>query len=318
MVQKLIAFLKTHKLLVGFACALVAILLAAAVLYTCRGNACPNGLLGWLEANWKLSYLGYSILVCIVMAVAFAFVYGPGQGAEQAAVTWGSISFALFLFFFLGASQNTREFLEFFLFGCIGAASGYLTGVWLAPSSTSEETRFARAQGMIATIAAGALGTKFLSLVDVLTDGKKDALIFDAKFYFPILSTLAGYLIALSAFYTIRTFGEGVVRITSPKLSSWSDASGKGDNGVPADLKVQFSGAANFPDDMSVSWSLNGQNAAAGGAGRAPSLDTTGELTAPDNTWIQNNPTCLDWAVIAISNRDPSKSAACEIHFFLK
>ena len=91
------------KIIVGVACVAVAIVLVFIVLYVCHGNTCSNGVLGWLEVNWKFSYLLYSILICIGMALAFSFVYGPGQGAEQAAVTWGAISFALFLFFFLGS-----------------------------------------------------------------------------------------------------------------------------------------------------------------------------------------------------------------------
>ena len=101
------------------------------------------------------------------------------------------------------------------------------------------------------------------------------------------------------------------------QLSAWTDGNGnKGENGVPAGAKIQFAGAANFPDDMSVSWSLNCQTPLMGGDGRAPVLSATGELTAPDKPWIQNNPKCLDWAVIAISNHAIHRSRLpAEIHF---
>ncbi len=269
-----------------------------------------GAVLSWLQWHWKFTYLVWATLVCVSLAVWFGMIRKTGvRNAQQAAATWGSVAFALFFFFFLGAAENTKDLLKLFSFGAVGAALGYLTGVWLAPATLSEESRFAKAQTLIASVAAGAFGTKLLSVADALIDGKENALILRPEYYLPVLSFIAAYLVALAAFYTLRTLNDGLVRVTP--VGELKDVDGK-KIGLAAGQKVQFAGAANFPDDVSVSWSLKctRQPEPAGG----PSISATGELTVPDAAWMTGHADFLDWAVIAISNLDPSKAGAFQIH----
>lgn len=269
-----------------------------------------GAILAWLQWHWKFTYLIWATFVCVSLAVWFGMVRKSGvRNAQQAAATWGTVAFALFFFFFLGAAENTKDLLKLFAFGAVGAALGYLTGVWLAPANLSEENRFAKAQTLLASVAAGAFGTKLLSIADALIDGKENALILRPEYYLPVLSSVAAYLVALAAFYTLRTLNDGVVRVTPS--AQLKDVDGK-KNGVAAGQKIQFAGSANFPDDVSVAWTLRCKRQPEPTGG--PTLSATGELTAPDATWIGNNPDFLDWSVVAISNFDPSKAGAYDVH----
>ena len=218
----------------------------------------------WAQQNWKVIYLVYSITASLAAWFLIRRYYKTQNGGKQAAVIWGVISFGLLIFFFLGAADNTKQFLTFFSFGGLGVALGYLTGVWMSPSSLSEETRLLKAQHLFATLLAGALGTKLLSLWDSLTrnDQSQNPAIFKSDVYLPLLSALVGYFVALAAFYTLRSAQEGLVRITAPTddLETWNDPSQKTKtraNGLSAGKEIQFAGAAaDFSEDLSVLWEL--------------------------------------------------------------
>ena len=76
-----------------------------------------DSLIHWIQQNWKLSYLLYSLAVCISLAFYFSTKSKTQSGAHRLAFIWGSIGFALLLFFFLGAADDTKQFLTFFAFG---------------------------------------------------------------------------------------------------------------------------------------------------------------------------------------------------------
>ena len=176
-------------------------------------------------------------------------------------------------------------------------AAGYLTGVALAPSSAAEESRFAKAQSIVATLLAGAFGTKLLSLWDTLSKGDPQPLIFQPAYYLPLLAGLVGYAVALAAFYTLRSGLEGQVRLaTTDPFSTWNDDNQKPHNsGLTAGKKVQFAAAADFYDDLSVLWELKPKFQ----DGNPPSLPegtltATGLLTAPPKEWLTANPNARD------------------------
>src|SRR5262249_46351702 len=141
-------------------------------------------------------------------------------------------------------------------------------------------------------------GTKLLSLWDDVTKGDKK-LIFQPTFFLPLLSLLVGYFVALAAFYTLRSIQEGQVRVTAPESQfvQWQDGNGKThDNGVTAATLIQFSGAADFPDDISVLWDLRPKGRPVGApVPPAGTLSPTGLLTVPDATWVGANGGFLDW-----------------------
>ena len=272
----------------------------------------------WIETNWKFTYLLYSAVVCVAMVFLTPKFSRARNGAQRAATIWGSIGFGLLLFYLLGASESRSQFLSLFSFGAMGTALGYLTGVWLAPSSLSEENRFAKAQNLLATLAAGAVGTKLLGLWDDITKGDQK-LIYQPAYFLPLLCCLVGYFIALAAFYTLRSFSSGQVKITAPasQLVEWLDSNQKShDNGVPAGKSIQFSGAADFDDDISVSWSLKQQDKQMAPVDLpAATMSATGLLIAPSSDWVTTNGTAVDWTVVATSNRDRSRWATYDIHF---
>lgn len=273
-------------------------------------------IIDWIKASWRAGYLLYSAAVCTALVLYFRKRTRPQLGA-QAAITWGSIAFSLLLFFFLGAADDTKQFLTLFGFGAVGAALGYLTGVALAPSSLSEENRFMKAQNLLATLLAGVFGTKLLSLWDALTK-EPNPLLFQPAYYLPLLSGLVGYFVALAAFYTLRSVTTGQVRITAPaaQFVAWTDSNQKRqENGVAASAAVQFTGAADFSDDMSVMWELKPKDGQTQVPAPAPGISAAGLLTAPDAAWIAAHPAALDWNVVATSNRDRSKYASCDVHF---
>jgi len=277
-----------------------------------------DSIVAWAATNWKLTYLLYSIVVCSALAYAVPKAIKAKSGALIAAAAWGLIGFALLLLFLLGASESRTQFLVLFGFGALGAALGYLTGVWLAPSSLSEENRFMKAQSLVATLLAGAFGTKLLSLWDSLTTGDHK-LIFEPAYFLPVICGLVGYFVALAAFYTIRSVDGGQVRITAIDLQfvPWTDAAGKThDNGVSAGTTIRFSGAADFEDDISVLWDLKPKdNNAAAPPLPAGAMSADGLLTVPNAAWVAANPNFLDWTVVATSNRDRSRTANYDIHF---
>jgi hypothetical protein len=272
----------------------------------------------WIETHWKFPYLLYSAVVCVAVVYLVTKFSRARNGAQRAATIWGSIGFALLLFYLLGASDSREQFLSLFGFGAIGTALGYLTGVWLAPSSLSEENRFAKAQNLLATLAAGAVGTKLLGLWDDITKGESK-LIYQPAYYLPLLCGLVGFFIALAAFYTLRSFSSGQVKITAPanQFIEWLDSNQKShNNGVPAGKSVQFSGAADFDDDVSVSWGLKQQEKQMTTVDLpAITMSATGLLSAPSTEWVTANPGAVDWSVVATSNRDRSKWATYDIHF---
>lgn len=274
-------------------------------------------LIAWVKTNWQFSYLLYSLLACMAVFILISKVEKGKGGASRLAKIWGSIGFALLLFYLLGAAQDPSQFLTFFGFAALGAALGYLAGVWLAPASLSEENRFAKAQNLIATLLAGALGTKLFSLWDDLTSGEHK-LIFEPAYYLPLLCSLVGFFIALAAFYTLRSFSSGQVKITAPanQFVQWLDSNQHShDNGVAAGRSVQFAGAAEFDDDLSVIWSLKQQTKQTAVVRLPVDISPNGLLTAPDAAWLTENPGALDWSVVATSNRDRSKCATYDVHF---
>lgn len=276
-----------------------------------------ESLILWVKTNWQFTYLVYSVIACAFVLLLIAKLDKSKSGATRLAKIWGSIGFALLLFYLLGAAESRAEFLTLFGFGALGSALGYLCGVWLAPSSLSEENRFAKAQNLLATLFAGVFGTKLLSLWDDLTKGDQK-LIFQPAYFLPLLCGLVGFFIALAAFYTLRSFSSGQVRITAPanQFVQWLDSNQHShENGVAAGKAVQFSGAADFDDDLSVAWELKHQNKQSASVQLPVAISNTGLLTAPDSNWIAANPAALDWTVIATSNRDRSRCATYDIHF---
>jgi len=283
-----------------------------------KGASGMDSFVAWAAANWKLTYLLYSVVVAAALAYAVPKAIKGKSTAYIAAAAWGVILFALLLLFLLGASDSPTQFLVLFGFGVFGAALGYLTGVWLAPSSLSEESRFVKAQSLVATLLAGAFGTKLLSFWDTLTTGDRK-LILEPAYFLPVICGLVGYFVALAAFYTIRSTDGGQVKITAldKQFVPWTDSAGKAhDNGVPAGARIQFSGAADFEDDISVLWDLKPKdNSPAAPPLPAGTINANGLLTVPDSAWVAANPTFLDWAVVVTSNRDRSRFASFDIHF---
>jgi hypothetical protein len=222
----------------------------------------------------------------------------------------------LLLLFILGAAKDRIQFLTFFCFGATGCGLGYLTGVWLAPSSSSEETRFVKAGNIIATLFAGAVGTKLLSVWDDLT---KNGKIFDPDYFLPLLCGIAGFFVALAAFYTLRTAFSGQVRITAPgeRFLIWTDSKGQSfDNGVPLGSQVQFAGVAEYADDLSVRWELKPlKTDVHASVLPANTITAYGLLTVPDQAWLQQHTNAAEWNVVATSNRDRSKYAVYPIRF---
>ena len=256
-------------------------------------------------------------MACTAIVLLISKLEKGKGGAQRLAKIWGSIGFALLLFYLLGAAEDRAQFLTFFGFGALGSALGYLTGVWLAPGSLAEENRFAKAQNLIATLLAGAFGTKLLSLWDDLTKGDKK-LIFQPPYFLPLLCGLVGFFIALAAFYTLRSYSSGQVKITASasQFVQWLDSNQHShDNGIAAGKSVQFSGAADFDDDLSVLWELKQQNRQTASVQLPTGISASGLLTAPDAAWIGANQAALDWTVVATSNRDRSKRASYDIHF---
>ena len=273
----------------------------------------------FIRTYWRGFYLVYSVGACFLVIRLVPRWYKTYNAAQRAAATWGGIGFALVPFYLLGAADGPLQFLVLFSFGATGAAFGYLTGVWLAPSSLSEQSRLMKAGSLVATLAAGAVGTKLLSISD---DVIKDKRIFQPAYFLPVVTAAAGYLVALAAFYAIRSAQDGQVRITAPaaQFVPWKDDKGnKHENGVAAGTKVQFSGASDFNDDMSVLWTMTPKGNPPGAPALPPGagISADGLLTAPDATWMKDNRDFLDWVVEATSNLDRSKSASYEVHFVL-
>jgi len=109
----------------------------------------------------------------------------------------------------------------------------------------------------------------------------------------PLLCGVVGYFVALAAFYTLRTIQEGQGRITAPKAQfvPWVNGNGKTqENGVAPGTTVQFSGAADFQDDLSVLWNLRPKSDQVGVTPPpAGTLSATGVLMAPNAAWIASN-----------------------------
>lgn len=284
--------------------------------------------LNWLKVNWKITYLLATIIAVVLIYVSFKFLnllpHKSKMNAQWAASVWGIVLFSIFFICILGASSNLKQFLAIFSCGCIGGGLGYLTGIWLSPLSSSEQKNFQKAQTVATSLLAGAFGTKLLTLWDDITkDINGSKLIFNSDLYLPLLIGVASYFIALTAFYTLRQSGD--VRITAPKslFVLWTDKTTDKtyQNGIRSGTTIQFAGAADFPDDISVIWSLvpkapRAVVLPAPSPPNSPTIQaTSGLLTAPDHDWVLANQSALDWVVIATSNRDRSMSARYRVHF---
>ena len=163
---------------------------------------------------WKLAYLLFAILVPTAAFTYFKRQKLVGETRNAAAIR-SVTGFTLLIAFCLGAASNTKQFLVLFANGLIGAASGYLAGVWLAPGR-SQARRFDQARNLVTPLLAGVAGAKLLTLWDTLT--KPDTLlIFQPDYYLPFASLLAAFLIAFVAFHMLRHSAGGRVHISAPK-----------------------------------------------------------------------------------------------------
>lgn len=284
----------------------------------------------WDFWSWRTFYL---VLVLLVSGLALGvyFLTGGKSGVEapetRASLAWCGLALTLMTAFMLGAAQTEKQFLVWFSAAVLGAGAGYLIGVWLTPSTDTQQASFDRVQNILSSLLAGVVGTKLLGLWDDLAkpaEGEKIPRILTPDYFLTVVLALTGLAVSLSGFYTIRSAREGSVSITALKsafVAYKPEGSAAVTNGVWADSKVQFAGAASYRDDLSVTWDLRQKdNKTPPGPAAKPMVN--GLLEAPSEAvlgqWCGKSDPCdwpLNWTVVATSVENRAKSTTYPIRF---
>jgi hypothetical protein len=293
--------------------------------------------------SWKGRYV--AVLGVVVLAAAiynhelFSLNAANGAAVElspglviKACITWGFVSLILCTAFMIGAAQTPTQFLIYFASAAFGAGMGYLIGAWLTPNS-GDQSQLDTARNVVTGLLTGVVGTKLLSLWDDLVDkpaGGGHPPIMTAPYFIPIIMFLVGFTVSLSAFYTVRSQHTDDVAITVSPKSAYV-ALGSSRLGVLPGAVIQFSGAANSLDDVSVIWDFEPVKACAS-LDKTPAdktkFDTemhgafnleSGKLTTPTletiETWSKQCPGSQNWTVTATSNENRSKSLQYGVMF---
>jgi hypothetical protein len=281
--------------------------------------------------NWKVIYSA-SFLILLGILYLSLTPFGDSAPGVKASVVWGTITLVLSLIFMLGAAQTPLQFLVFFASGSFGAGMGYLVGAWLTP--TGDSNPLDQVRNIAAGVLTGVVGTKLLALWDDLVNPAVQGgtpRIMTAPFFVPIALWFVGFTVSLSAFYTVRSAEAGEVRIT---YSPHGDVNGLGGNhiGIPPATTIQFAGAANSPEDVTIEWSFHLDKPCAPPRNgktfdkskfqmvmEGAFVPASGALTTPAPSdleeFFDSCPGSQNWILTATSKQNRSKTAAFEVMF---
>jgi hypothetical protein len=194
------------------------------------------------------------------------------------AVTWGDVSLSRILV----------------LSGISGATLGWALGMYFSPESSPESQAFAGIKTAAVGVLSGYVLSKLQRIFDKYidkADSPSDSFILAATYF------CLGLLLAGVAVYNVRAYKELKVVITQSDL----DRNAVAKDGqierllIPAKsgTAIRFRAEARFPDDSSVTWSVDPQNIG--------EIKPDGTYTPPSEV-PKDNPRL---AIVATSNADP-------------
>jgi hypothetical protein len=196
-----------------------------------------------------------------------------------------------------------------------GAAIGSLLGTYLSPQNALERDTFGGFKTAIAGVLSGYFLSKFQRIFDKVVD---DSSTFNLNLLIRTLFFMTALILVTNGVYSTREYKNQSILIASrSEIASMSNAGTdmrtlqeKPINLQPGE-QTRFAAEANFPQDSSVSWSIDDpaqivdpKNPHGTTALQPGKIGLDGSFTAPED--IKCAP-CF--VVVAISNQDKSKLA---------
>jgi hypothetical protein len=212
--------------------------------------------------KWTAGALG-GILAVFSLACLCLWYSGQLLPPSTSAVFWSaawSVVFMLVLVCVILIVAGTgTEFLAWFSVGSLGAALGWILGIYASPSSPEEASHFTQLGTAVTALVSGALVTHLGALWQKLIDGD-DPRILQKRYAIPLLIFLGTGLISVAAQYNIRENAPAPVVVSLQDPSALSrDAS----TNLPIweGQQLQFAALVSHSSDPSVDeWYLDSDN----------------------------------------------------------
>jgi len=180
----------------------------------------------------------------------------PSTSAVFWSVAWSLVFMLVLVCVLLVVASTGIEFLTWFSVGSLGAALGWILGIYISPATPEEASQFNRLGTAVAGLVSGAVVTHLGALWQKLIEGDEPRIL-QKRYAIPVLIFLGTGLISIAAQYSIRENVPAavVVGLQDPTALTRDPTSQRPvlENQKP----VQFLAVVSFPDDPAVDeWRL--------------------------------------------------------------
>jgi len=168
---------------------------------------------------WRKWMARATVGILVVFSGACLLLWGTGQLAppSTSAVFWSTAWSVVFMMVLVCAllivASTGTEFLVWFSVGSLGAALGWVLGIYASPSSPEQASHFTELRTVVTGLGLGAVVTQLSALWQKLIEGN-DPRIFQRRYAIPVLLFLGTGLISVAAQYNIRENAAGTVVVT--------------------------------------------------------------------------------------------------------
>src|SRR5262245_57375057 len=153
------------------------------------------------------------------------------------------------------------EFLSWCAVGSLGAALGWVLGIYISPASPEEASQFNRLGTVVASLVSGAVVTHLGALWQKLIEGAEPRIL-QRRYAVPVLIFLGTGLMSIAAQYNVRAPASPavVVGLQDPTALTRDPTSQR--PVLDGQKGVQFVAMVSFPDDAAVDeWHLESDDA---------------------------------------------------------
>jgi hypothetical protein len=209
--------------------------------------------------KWTAGALG-GILAAFSIACLFLWYWSQLSPPSTSAVFWSaawSVVFMVLVSVLLVVASTGIEFLAWFSVGSLGAALGWILGIYISPSSPEEASHFNQLGTAVAGLVSGAIVTHIGALWQKLIDGSEPRIL-QKRYAIPVLIFLGTGLISVAAQYNIResTGAPVVVSLRHPVALARDQSSHL--SVLEGQQSVQFFALVDHPADATVDeWRLD-------------------------------------------------------------
>src|SRR5262245_8666365 len=180
----------------------------------------------------------------------------PSTSAVFWSVAWSLLFMLVLVCVLLVVASTGIEFLTWFSVGSLGAALGWILGIYISPASPEEASQFNRLGTAVAGLVSGAVVTHLGALWQKLIEGAEPRIL-QKRYAIPVLIFLGTGLISIAAQYSIRANAPAAV-VVGPQDPTALTRDPTSQRAVLDGQKfVQFVAVVSFPEDAGVDeWHL--------------------------------------------------------------